>query len=625
MDQMPLPISPEQEAANRQNTADILMFYAQARQSCARWHDDIARYRRLYNLNHYTLPPKPGETLYNDPTYTNVVDLATGILLGNRMSWSAYGWDVGPDKTTPASVIEKYLAGLLDINSEREEMLIPYEVLLNFVRDGCAVIYSVWDAQIARLSRMESEADPESPTGIRERRVFQEPPLRIKVIDPLTIFPMLGGPHRWARVFQVQERTVRDIELEYGIRLKDYAHLDPVQKGLERTELIDYWCWMRTAGDPADPTAAPMAVFNAVLCRNEIVIPLRPMPGYNDLPYTIGFFKPVDRLQPEGWGHSILRPLEDTVAVLEQNVNRRQRQINVYSSLPPVARLRANRALQVDPSIGNVIQLNEGEDFGFPTWPGNAPDVERAMDFLRARTQQSGFSDIMFGSGATQTSGYALSMLGDQNRIRLTQPIEHLQLFWMNWAHKALALTLNFSRNSAVLVYGQQQGATFTQRVVGSALEGYRVRCEIKPVYPNERSRQHAMATQVRGLLSDETIMDKYLDVGQPDEEKKRVLAERAQTHPLMVQYMLLSTLKELASSGDEAAKAALLQIESGGNGGQPGRPDEPRRMEPFAGMPSSTGQPTRQERGMPAPGQGAVDQMEGLANAAPGMLEGGF
>lgn len=615
----PLPV--DQQALDRQNLVDILGYLSKAKDDCRDWHSQIENWRRLYDFRHYNTAPKPGETLYSDPTYTNVVDLAVGIILGNRVDWSAYSWVPSQPNTTDASKIEKYLAGLIDINSEREELLIPYEVLLNFVRDGCAVIYSPWDTEIADFSQHTVDwPDAETETGVRVRRQFDEPPLRIKVVDPLKVFPMQGGPRRWARIFKIDRMKVRDVEMQYRIGLRNYAHLDAMQKGLTEGELIDYWCWMRTPDEYLPTVKRPYMVFNAVLFDQEIVIPLRPMPGYDDLPYTVGFFKPVDREKPSGWGHSIMRPLETSLSLLEQNVNRRQRQVNVYSALPPVARLRANRPLQVDPAIGGVIQLNEGEDFGFPVWPGSAPDAQQSIDFLRSRTQQSGFSDVMFGAGSSQISGFALTQLGDQNRIRLTQPVEQLQLFWQNWAHKVMRMTANFARNSVVRVYGSQRGQPFMEQIIGGDLDGFRIKCKIKPVYPNEQSRRHAMATQVKGMISDETIMQNYLDIEQPDEEKKRVLAERAQTHPVMVQYMLLTTLKEMADTGDEAAQMTLDQLSQGGAPGQPGRPEEPRNMEQFPGMASPTGQPTPQERGMPAPGQSDQERAEGMANAAPGM-----
>jgi hypothetical protein len=230
----------------------------------------------------------------------------------------------------------------------------------------------------------------------------------------------------------------------------------------------------------------------------------------------------------------------------------------------------------------------------FPRWPGNPPDVSQHIEFLRGRVQQSGFTDIAFGAGPSQISGYALSQMSDQNRIRLEQPVKHLENLWSRWAKKVLSLTKAFGEGQVVRVFGRMRGEEFMEQVVGNDMDQYRVRAYIKPEFPNERTRNHAMASQVRGILSESTIMERYLDIDQPDDERRLRIQEMAQTHPVMVQMAVTNALMEMAMEGDPAAMMTLKQLQEGNLPGQPGRPSEPNAPEQMVGTAGPEGEMTR-------------------------------
>jgi len=340
--------------------------------------------------------------------------------------------------------------------------------------------------------------------------------------------------------------------------------------------------------------------------------------GYKDLPYTIGFFQPVDKDSPKDWTRSILDPLIPSVELLEKSINRRQHQIDVYSSLPILARTRNGKKLVFDPGMAeNVVNLDVEDEVSFPLWPGNAPDVQNQIDFVRARVQQSGFSDVMFGSGNSQESGYALSQLGDQNRIRLEQPVTHLEMLWSQWAKKILDLTQYFAEDRKVRVYGRARGQDYAEMVKGTGLSDFLVKCEIKPEFPNEKVRNHAMATQVKGILDDITIMENYLGVEQPTDVRTRKIAQQALDNPIMMQYALIKQFRALGDT-DKDAKLVLQMLEK--QMLQPTEGEEGSNAEQLTGLQSPTGDPTSQAMGgMPA-GQGDAAAMQSMATASPGM-----
>lgn len=573
-----------------------------AKQFTKTWHDNISQWRRLYEFDHYDTQPKSGESRFADPTYTNTVDLAVGVVLANAMNWKAKAWN--PNHTNEeSSIVEKFLAGTLEVNADRNEYDTNYEILLHFVRDGGAVIYTVWDEQIAAESRsseiMVTPEGEEIPVII-----YKENPIRTQVIDPLSIFLVPGGRKRWSAIMRIEEKSVFDVYADFGVILPDDRHLSTATEQINsKGELIDYWDVAIVEGR--------QVVRNCIMYKSYPIRELQIMDKYTSIPYTISFFKPTGRQRAKDW-HSIITPLAHPVEHLEKSINRRQRQIDVYSALPMVSKTDAGRQITIDPGLGKVVQLSKEEDFGFPVWPGNPPDVREQIEFLRSRVQQSGFSDVFYGAGASAISGYAISQLGDQNRIRLEQPVIHLQKLWSWWAKKTIDLALKHASEDHILVYGTARDKMFYESIPISSIAGHYVICEIVPEFPNEQVRKHAMANQVRGLLSDARIMEDYLGVQQPDEELDRKMSELALNHPVLVQFTMITKLQELAQNGDKSAAMALQALQQ--QMAQPSPADQPN-FEQGRGIPNRPPRPYGQTM------SGAIEEQ---ARTAPNM-DGGI
>lgn len=607
---------------------EVLQRVQRAKTHIQPWHDNIARWRKLYNMDHYNTAAKAGEIQYSDPTYTNTVDLAVGIMLANKLRWHAYGFKPSHKEQNETSKIEKLLDGTMAINDEREEANQLYQLYLHFCRDGGAAIYSVFDPMIADDCRSIIEI-PDAEMGSRQAHAFSEIPLRVQVIDPEAIIALPGGPKRWLMLGRREQRSVLDIESQFGISVPAYRGWTQDQKAITTGEFLDVWDYVMVrepVDDGMDELGSPtmkssLAVRNTVLFMGMPIIGPRIVEGYHELPYTVQFFKPTDK-DPSQW-HSILKPLESSVALMERTFNRRAHQIDVYTGLPIVSKTQPGRVVRIDPGLYNHVNITPDEAIEFPMWPGNAPDVNLHLDFLRSRVQQSGFSDVMFGSGSSQVAGYALSQLGDQNRIRMEQPISHLELLLTHWAKKAMKLVDEFAKGAYICVYGQHRGKDYFEYVPVDELDGYSVRAEIIPEYPNEETRKTAMATQVKGTLSEYTIMERYLGIEQPDDEEERKMIETVSRHPLTVQYSIMKELARRAENGDKEAGMVLqnMQAQQMGNN-PPGRPGEPNNPEQLTGLQSPTGQPTPQALGE-QPGQSPADQMAAMAETAPQMTSG--
>jgi len=593
---------------------DLISKINTARTLAPKWHTPIQHRRNLYHFKHYEGMGKiaDGETRYADPTYTNTVDLAVGILHSNDFRWHVYGWTPSELDTRDTSSIEKYLAGTIHVNSLREEEDIRLETTAAFVRDGVAAIYSVWDPKEAAYYKDKiDEVDVDSEDGMVSTQYYKETPIIVKVIDPLSLWVIPGGQHRWSAIMKVEQLSVWDAEQKYPDQITRYAHLDDASKRETTDEFIDYW----EIENDYTGSKRKTIVRNARLFGGDILKDLEDMPGYEHLPYTIGFFTNDMGDDPAHWVKGMIDVLENSVSMLEVGVNRRQRMIDVFTGLPILVKAKPGRTVNLDKSL-NITKIEDGEEVSFPVWPGNPPDVDNQLEFFRSRIQQSGFSESMYGSASGLAgSGYAISQESDQNRIRLTQPIANLQLFWTLWAKKILSMTEKFAKKSKIRVYGRVRGKDFVTLVPGKDSSSFLVECRIRPDFPSEKTRKHAMATQARATLSEETLMTEYYDIEQPDDERKRKMIELAQNNPIAQQYAMFLNLKQLADDGDEAAQLSLDTAKS--QLPKPAPVAEVGAPEQAQGLPATTGAAAGEAM---ANGQSAQEQMAALVNASPKM-----
>ena len=185
---------------------DFETYYGLASSFTAPWHENIKKWRRLYDFDHYEKKALPFEERYPDPTPTNVVDLAVGILLAKPLEFKARGWQEDMQSESDATRVEKFLTGAIYVNSERHEVNIPYESVLNIVRDGASVVYCVWDPVVAKSSLIMS------PDG--QKQVLARLPLNLQVIDPLQIFLLPGGPKRFGHIFHLLDDHLAQVLLE---------------------------------------------------------------------------------------------------------------------------------------------------------------------------------------------------------------------------------------------------------------------------------------------------------------------------------------------------------------------------------------------------------------------------
>lgn len=612
--------------------ADIIQHVRRATTFSAGWHENIRKWRRLYNFDHYDTKPLPGEKRYVDPVYTNIVDLAVGIMQSNEWVWRSRGLRPTSEEEQGTSTIEKAIAGFIDINSDRYQYDHKYETNLNFVRDGGACLLGVWDDAIHNSCYEIKDISDKDGNLISNAKVYYDLPLRIEVVDPLQMFLLPGGPKRWLCAIRKEEMSVYDAEETYQVALKSFTGKSQQEKIDTNGDFLDYWelAYELVPEGATDYEGLQseddvekykmrkhLVVRNAIMFGDDFIYPIRMMDGYDDLAYTASFYNPASRSNSKEW-HSILSPLENPVKELEDTTNMRKHLMLMYSGLPLVARTKHGKAITVDKSLGKVINLAEGEELGFPEWRGTPPDMDKHLDFARSRIQQSGFSDVMYGSGIEASSGYSVSLMTDQNRIRLEPAIAHLENLWSWSARKWVKLANNFIPNDYMELYGHIRGMDFADTIKGGDLEKYTIRCEIKPEFPNEKVRNHAMATQAAGVLPARILMEEYYDIQQPDDARLMKIQEMIEDNPVTLQYTIMTELARRAQTGDKIAAQVLSQLEQSLQGQQQPQQEQSNPEQPL-GTQSSTGQPPLEQ----SPENAAVGNVAAQANASPNLMGG--
>lgn len=624
----------------------ILKRWQQAKTTMEGLHGRISKYRDLYDFRHYKGSPLALESRIQWTDYTNAVDLACAILSSNKIDFRAYGFTPGEEEGRRASIIEKLLSAAIHVSEIRDEVSIRHLHNLQLARDGVSVIRTVWDDQYHEsYLRMLAEPKDDEVDGKPIVAEFTELPLRVQVLDALNFYVTPGGKKRWLAVMYAEDVSITEIEREYDIKLPFATGMPSEQKDVTMYPKIDYWEYvdgfefiededgnptmvmgpdgtpvLNDDGEPAYHRRPVLAVRNGLLYKDYMIRPVELVEGYEDIPYTVFFWKPIGNAKPTEWGESLLHALQYVVPHLETRFNRQSRLVDLYTGLPLVSRTEGARKVRMDPGLGKVVQLSLEEELGFPTWSGSPPDVAAQMETLQGKAQESSFPSAMYGQGVRNMAGYAISQMIDSGQIRLTTPIEQLQQGWSVWAVKTLNLVKNFAENAEIHVYGTMRGKFFYDRVVGRQCHGYRIDVRIEAKYPGMQTRQVAEATQARPFMPLRYIHERFLDIQQSDDAIRLMDIEKVKEMPAFQELVMLEYLEELAKGGNEIAGKLYQRYLAQGMPGKPGRPNEPSNPEALPGGSTPIPGTYPVETGGVPPGQEEDRALNELVTASPSL-----
>lgn len=501
----------------------------------------------------------------------NAIDLATAILSGYSPAFRVTVPGIAGSKVT--SRAEKFIGGVLRINSRRQQVDLVRDTVFRAALDGAVGLRVCWDASNPKpLSRVMDNIDGQD--AMVSTYADRDFPIVVQTvpIDELHIISRGRYGKPFDEIVQLDMRTGDEVINEwYGVEGAEVAWIAEMPgrvRAEQRDRYIEWWGEVRES----DQTTS---VYHAVLWQNEWVVKPR-RTTYPCIPYIVAGWKVVKdkelQLEHLPFLYAMINPSNGW----EYLLSRTFRLVDMLSSLPPILERESGQPINISGAWGKVLGLSKGDKLYFPQYPGQPPDVYNLMAELRRQVDEATFSQAMFGQlSSKNASGYALGQQIGSDTIRLDNPRANLELAFATVADVIFQLMQAYAPQEYIAVTG-----TVKSKDLGAVLSGVEttamvVECTIKPKMTQDELRRAAIGAQLASLpgkvISIYKILQDYFDVEQPEEEIDRVKAEEAENDPLI---KLMAISEVLHKTGSPWASFIDQQLQGMlGKMGAPGMP----------------------------------------------------
>lgn len=596
----------------------------QRKAACKKRNAFFEEYDRLYFLQHYgvgkagKIKGKKGiEAQVNDATtQVNIMRQLIGVKDLHIKVFPRY---ISQGELEAGSEIERWIWAVLEANNDRQEADVLDLALFDTIRLGWGAIYSYWDQDLANQSRMMM---PAQEPGMQAMPIITECPIVLQKISPYYIYPESGGHQgRWRSFLIIEpEKNALEIAQEWGVKPKKLKEAKPGEQHRVTVEYTVYWGWERIEN--------AWYVVNCVMADNEMIRQPTIMEGYDALPITLFFCVPTGDARWEYMSLSCLFPIHLHVKLLDHLMSRLHKQVDIFTNLPlyhKKARGGPGSQLSLPKGMYNLIELETGEDVGFPQWPGNAPDFHALFNYERQKIQEGGFSSLAMGE-TIPISGIAASRLWESNIVKLIEPSKTFTRGLKSLLNKVKSLAIQFAPDIPISLITNYPKASGNVILMGQQLQPYILSPELAGELPMDQFRRLALGLQFaqlgeRSPLSLETLYEKFLDIDQPEEEFAKKLVDIARQSKTI---RLLQTWQYLQSQGFNIPLEFLAQVEGAMGGGMAmGQQQPPMREAVSTAMsPYESGISTLAEEQFQ--GEPPAEQRLGLLEGA-AAVQGGF
>lgn len=165
--------------------------------------------------------------------------------------------------------------------------------------------------------------------------------------------------------------------------------------------------------------------------------------------------------------------------------------------------------------------------------------------------QQATFPGVLYGDAGNMQAGYGVNILSQaaSGRVNFVRESTEMALMWLN--ELVLALVDAFDENNeGVELWGRNEADNKLYRMClyKDDIDGYYENSvQLKLNLPNDEMALQTLGIRLHdsGLLSAQTIWDKYLKITVPSDEQNRILTEQAEKHPdIMKKRTVLQFMK---------------------------------------------------------------------------------
>jgi hypothetical protein len=519
----------------------------------------------------------------------------------------------GTPRKEKAAKVERALHGTYYINRQNTGTDPISDSILNQLVFGWGCIYTVWDPY-----RGEELVGPEKGDDDEEYPDYDFP-IIVESVHPLTVYAVPGARNgRWKTIMRIYERTIADIEAEWGIddliaRInkgkpkKDQMEDDAYQL----VEYRDVWYWAKVGKKDV--------VHHAVQAGGEFIKAPIAMPKYKSLPYTIFFCRPFSDDAPEGYGLSLLFPVIEPVEELESLISRMNRAVDAYADPILVVEAGPDQEVeQVDKRPGAVFVVPSGGRVYYVNWQGSPPDASALISLQRSLIQEASFPNVTFGQQGG-TSGLDTISLQQGGLVRVEMPKRQAEIAIQTVNSKIISLIQNFlPADQSLFVKGvrreNNKDHPFSLNLKKEDLNGISYTwVKIQPRFPQAALRNAAIAQGLvqAGMYDEEDALTEFLYVQDPVTMLKKIKRRK-----VMNNEALLGLVIQMAAQKIMAGRQEPQNVQP------PGPPLPPGPVGPEGGpmMPPNM---ANAASGMP-PGGGNAPSASELIMALRGMAEEG-
>lgn len=551
---------------------------------CTKWHDSIKSTRRDFRIEN-TGDDNPDIDDDKRVKLTVLADIARmGAAVLSEAGYQLKCVRLGEDDYDKqiSGMVEKYLRATVQHIEQRRNFSLRMDMALGVLKDGASVLHWWFDDKLPGMKAVKTESELDSaPLNV--------PPVDATTVDPLEFYPMVGEQFPFRYIIHKTQRTVQDVydewagdEWAYSQLRKCFGTLTPQEQLTQTHDFMDYWGW---AFD-----GEGWYIENAILYKRECVIrPFVRMDGYTVLPWVMATAI-EDRSEKEYhnrwlpftyWAKFHVRRRERLLGRLDAILD------DIANTSPKHILPAAGEAAHIEQGMKTPIMLNgsEGEDYISASQQyGTAPmDFRYLISDTEVQTQRSGLPDAMFGMGSGG-SGYAFDQAQEGGRMTLVFPRQGLANAYRQFFEGVSSLVAeHVPMNPIYAVYREEMAKNWkAERVYlhGWDMDDWIILVQWSATLPDDAMRNTARATQLAGLLSQETIIGDVLGYEDPMTELDRRLKEKVKFEdPRMMEMVAWDAYRRQGGrptlSQAETLKISLMLEQEAGKMEAAGMPPE--------------------------------------------------
>ena len=232
--------------------------------------------------------------------------------------------------------------------------------------------------------------------------------------------------------------------------------------------------------------------------------------------------------------------------------------------------------------LGSVTKVPSGfisqGRFGFKPMPPTNPELYRWLGFLLQDVQTGMGSDALLGVRAPGevTVGQQGMRVG-QASLKMLSLLTSLNQAGSMFFHNLFRLI--DVMGEPLPVWGVQGNERIYRVLKPGDLSDFVPYLTFEPVPPEMQDRRNnqAIALKQAGLLSDQTLRERFLKIKDNTTEKIRILTEKSESNPMFLQGLAMAGMSE---AGMDAAVASAQAAQGGAAPQGPGRGVIPRESD---------------------------------------------